>query len=575
MQSAYEFPDGFESDERFCAESLSVQTKQGLIVPAVWGEGQRRFFAACKKQEDAGKPIRIIGLKPRQVWWSTAVAMKAFKKIVFTPGQSGLVVAHDDASARKIFEYYKRFQQYYRPFRGSLDVPRLVAPRNLDSPNVEIMKWANRSFVEIETANNVTGGRSFTARVVHLSEMAFYARPAELMTGLMQSIPDDPQTMVVIESTANGMGGAFYDEWNRAVDGKSDFLPIFFAWWEHEEYRRAIDTSPDIFQRSLSKVEIEMAQAFKLSPEQLNWRRWTIANKCQGDEDRFRQEYPATAEEAFIASGRPRFRPIYIRRHQAVEPDRGELRVEEVSRRSELRFYLNEHGALSVWERPDPHQQYVIGADTAEGIDSSEGTGTPDPDYSVADVFRANMRIQVAQLRERLTPPEFARYLYDLGKWYNWAFIVPEVDGIGQSTVDGLAMLGYPTDRIYHRVIYDEAGRPRSKKIGYKTTTITREQLLAAYEGGLGGHLDGGIVLRSAISIREAYSFKIKPNGRAEAEKGAHDDTVFSGGLATIGLQEMPRSDTSVLKNGRPAVSHWGKGYDAKEADIRSKLARM
>lgn len=526
----------FDDDEAFCRESLVVQKKEGVLAPAVWGYGQRRLFEAIQKQREKGDPVRLIYLKPRQAWISTGAAMKLFKETVFQPGQSCLVVAHDLGSATKIFDYYKRFQIYYKPFRSILQLPKLVTPKNLENPNQSKLAWANGSYIEIETANNLTGGRSFTARRIHLSEYAFYRDAATLMTGLMQSLPDDPESMLIIESTANGMGGAFYNAWNRAMEGKNDFTPVFLAWWEHEEYQRALDTSPERFQDSLTNDEREMIGQFNLSFERIMWRRWAIANKCEDDENRFRQEYPSTPEEAFLSSGRPRFRPVYVRRHRAVTPAIiGALLVQRIGPREETFVEVRERGELSVWDRPQKDHGYVIGADTAEGIDVNEG-GDPDPDYSVADVFETQMGLQVAQLRERLTPAEFGRYIFELGRWYNWAYLVVEVNSIGQSTMDTLLSMGYPTDRIYRREIYDEAGRMRTKKLGFKTTLLTRDQWITSYEAALAGFGDGGLILRSSVSIQEAFSFKVKASGKAEAEQGCHDDTITSGGLAARGL---------------------------------------
>lgn len=532
------FPREFQDDERFCREALIVQDKQGKLVPAIWGPSQRRLFDAIHSQQEAGKPVRIIALKPRQVYWSTGVAMKFWKETAFREGQRAMVYAHDEDSAQRIFEYYERFHSNYKPYHG------LQLPKSNKPSLTEGIRYVNRSAIEIHTANNVVGGRSRTARRLHLSEYAFYRDAAQLMTGLLQALPDDPDTMLVIESTANGMGGPFYDMWNRATEGKNDFLPIFFAWWEHPEYKRPLSMAPDRFQESMDKEERELMRRDRLTLEQVNWRRWAIENKCEGDADRFRQEYPGTPEEAFLSSGRPRFRTAYIRRHTGVEGEKGELRVEEIEhgiQRTRTSFFPNERGALTVWTKPEAGKQYVIGADTAEGIDINDGSGTADPDYASADVFEASIRLQVAQLRERLTPSEFGRYLYELGKWYHFAFIVLEVNSSGMGTLETLLDLGYPQERIYKRPILDEGGKQRTTKMGWKTTSANRENLITGYESALAGAGDGGIILRSAVSIREAMTFVIKPNGRTEAQPGCHDDTVFSGALATRGLSEMPK----------------------------------
>ena len=68
-------------------------------------------------------------------------------------------------------------------------------------------------------------------------------------------------------------------------------------------------------------------QDFGVSYEQLKWRRWCINNNCNGDVEQFHQEYPSTPEEAFIASGRPRFNIGVLKqyRRQAKEGDIGKL----------------------------------------------------------------------------------------------------------------------------------------------------------------------------------------------------------------------------------------------------------
>src|SRR5262249_23299090 len=115
----------FQDDELFCRESLTVQDKQGRLVPFIWGPAQRRLFEAIDRQRLKGLPVRIIYLKGRQVWVSTAVAGKFWKEIAFNDGQRAQVYAHDDDSAQKIFEYYKRFNDHYAPFGGVLALPEV------------------------------------------------------------------------------------------------------------------------------------------------------------------------------------------------------------------------------------------------------------------------------------------------------------------------------------------------------------------------------------------------------------------------------------------------------------------
>src|SRR5690606_37607220 len=153
------------------------------------------------------------------------------------------------------------------------------------------------------------------------SEVAFFPDAKTTMLGLLQAVPDQPNTLVVLESTANGVGDWFHEMWQKAEKGENEFTPIFLPWFIQPEYTRPFRTEAEREQfiqeveathvdangETVYTYEKQLMEKHDLTYEQLNWRRWTIANKCQGDEILFMQEYPSTPEEAFISSGRPVF----------------------------------------------------------------------------------------------------------------------------------------------------------------------------------------------------------------------------------------------------------------------------
>jgi hypothetical protein len=161
-----------------------------------------------------------------------------------------------------------------------------------------IIQYANGSRIEVSTANNVKTGRSASLRFLHLSEFAFWRDAATLMSGLMQSVPDDPDTTVIIESTANGRGGEFYKRWMEASDTsrESEWITVFFAWWERPEYSRPL-IDPAGFQSTLSREEQQLAESHQLTLGQLHWRRWCIANNC-GAVRRFRRRHQSSTAHA-------------------------------------------------------------------------------------------------------------------------------------------------------------------------------------------------------------------------------------------------------------------------------------
>ncbi|MGA9767931.1 MAG: hypothetical protein WBV94_02755 [Blastocatellia bacterium] len=531
---ATELYNRFKGDAEFCEKSLSVLNKQGGLVPMQVNNAQKLLLATIKEIQESGRPVRIVILKSRRAGFSTGVAAKIFKHTPFRSGQKALVVAHDGKALKEsLFPMYDRFQRNYKPFGNLIALPKLTSDRK------DGFDWENEASISIQTAANTEGSRSFGFRLVHLSEFAFYDDARTLMTGLMQTVPSDSGTMVIVESTANGMGGPFWELWTKAVDpkNKSEWVPIFFPWFDDSDNWRALDVPADEFMNSLSEAERRLMRQFNLQLEQLNWRRWCIENNCDGSEKTFNQEYPDTWQNAFLVSGRPRFNIDAINRQEPEDGTVGELDQVEVGTRVELMFGPRKGGALTLWKKPSKFKQYIIGGDTSEGKDIKEGKGKADPDYSVAQVFEREMHEQVASLRERIQPAAFGDYLYDLGKWYNWAFLVVESNGVGRSTVDRLLYLGYPPDRLYRRRRSEKVGQTQTDEYGWLAGEISRNQLISKIDNA---YNTNDIIVKCAVTLQESRTFVHKPNGKVEGNTDCHDDCVISLGLVIVGLLEAP-----------------------------------
>lgn len=570
---------GFHDHETFTRECLRIRDKSGRTVPFHLQPAQAKLNALIGKIRAEGKPVRIVVLKARQVMISTATAAQFFHRVPFNAGQKALIVAHESKATKNIFGYYEQLQQGYEPFRGVIALP----PLKKEAGAAGMVEWENGSYVHVATANNLKSGRSFSLRFLHLSEYAFWRDAKTLMTGLMQSVPDDPDTMVIIESTANGVGGDFYQKWKDACDPTSDseWVPFFFAWHEHPEYSRPVQDKPR-FQGSLTQEEVQLQQRFQLTLEQLHWRRWAIKNKCGGSLDTFKQEYPSHAEEAFLFSGRPRFSHAHLAR-MPVKTDGlvGELEEFSSGPKRTLQFLPGEKGALVVYKKPVENRRYVIGVDVAEGKDATE-TGE-DPDFSVCCVLDGDTGEQVAKLRGRIEPGPFGEYLAALGRWYNWAYLVPEANGPGIALIEELLRQNYPPALIYHR-------RPQPDErfasdngttlqlLGWRQSTVTRPQLLSKLDMAI---REFSLIVADPNTLAELQYFVWKPNGKCEAQDGTHDDEVFAAGLAVVGLETMPRDARLLgLANPQPkklpasgAVKRYGKRRQVEER--RGELLRF
>ena len=200
-------------------------------------------------------------------------------------------------------------------------------------PTSEINNGKEFEFKDIDseyavgTAGNEDVGRGGTVQLFHGSEVAFWEKTEGIQTGILQSIPDLDDTEVILESTANGMGNAFYTMCMAALKNKNDYEVVFIPWFWQDEYRR--DSPPD-GDMELSKEEVEFKALYDLEDEQVYWRRGKIAeftgdtnDKAVGDW-KFKQEYPSFLEEAFQTSN-----SSLIRAHSIQKARKAKLKMDD------------------------------------------------------------------------------------------------------------------------------------------------------------------------------------------------------------------------------------------------------
>ena len=392
-------------------------------------------------------------------------------------------------------------------------------------------------------------------------ELAFWRNATLTLTGVLNMVPKIPETAVLVLSTANGIGGEFYDLCQLAMDpaNASGWQFVFFGWLEHPIYKLPFD-SPKVaaeFMATLNREEQHLAQLQGATLEQLHWRRMTIATELRGSVDLFRQEYPTTAEEAFLASGRPVFDQQALMRMPIAEGSAGELSmVDDGGPQKRIIFQPGDRGALSIWRRPQSGRRYVAGGDPSKGKDVDAAQRGRDPDYSVGFIADADSGDQVALLRARIRPVAFAEYFALVCRWYNWAFMVPEANDAG--FIDAILRTGYPLECIYQRQ-RDPTDRRSAQieEIGFETTNLTRDWLVAAAEDAIRNQT---ISIVSNVVLQECIRFVIKPNGKKEHQDGAHDDCVIGLGLTEIGRRVLPkRTGKPPNEVSRTKISYYGR----------------
>lgn len=271
----------------YAEKVLKIRTKAGEILPFKINGAQRRVHELVQGQlRDVGK-VRVLLLKARQLGMSTLVEGRFFWRVTNRSGVKAFILTHHADATSNLFTMAKRFHELADPHI----VPEVGASssRELIFPSID-------SGYKVGTAGTEGIGRSETLQYFHGSEVAFWPQAEMHAAGALQAVPDAPGTEVWLESTANGLGGLFHEMWQDAVRGQSDYLPIFLPWFDDPEYRREV---PEGF--SITREEEEYRLLHDLSLDQMVWRRAKIA-ELRSDW-LFKQEYPATAEEAFQATG--------------------------------------------------------------------------------------------------------------------------------------------------------------------------------------------------------------------------------------------------------------------------------
>jgi Terminase RNaseH-like domain len=448
---------------------LSIRSKTRGLIPLSLNRAQREYSQRCG--------TRNLVLKARQLGITTYVAARFFIQTISRPGTVTVQVAHDQESAEQIFKIVHRFWENLPEGtrRGAL---------LLSHANVRQMVLAHLdSEYRVATAADANAGRGLTIHNLHCSEVARWpGSPEETLASLRAAVPKDGE--IVLESTPNGAGGFFYDEWQHA--GETGYTRHFFPWWYDEQYR--IDGKVD--PQPLTPEEQGLKDRAGLSGAQIAWRRLNRA-QLRGLAI---QEYAEDPVSCFLASGECVFELTAI--EHALQAT-GEPNTTAD----------NQH--LEMWFPPKPAKEYIIGVDPAGG--GAEG------DYACAAVIERKTGLQCAELHGHFSPRELANQLVELGHAYNQALLVVERNNHGYGVLAYLHTSGYSN-------VYCQGGQA-----GWLTSAVTRPMMIEHFASMLA---IAPALFRSPRLLQECRTFVRHADGGFRASAGAHDDCVMAMAIA-------------------------------------------
>lgn len=518
--------------EWYIENFLKIRDKRAEIIPFKLNNAQKRVLNLMREDERNGKPKRYIVLKARQMGLSTLFEGLIFHDTSTKENKNSLIIAHEEQASTNLFNmsklYFENIPDLIKPMKKYANGKVLTFENPESDDALKAQNPGLRSKISIATAGAGEVGRSSTFHNIHASEVAFFPDAKTTMLGLLQAVPDQPNTMVVLESTANGVGDWFHEMWQKAERGENEFTPIFLPWFIQPEYtrdfrsegekaefiRQVESQSIDSSGTEIRTYEYEIKQRFDLTWEQLNWRKYTVQNKCQGDEILFMQEYPTTAEEAFISSGRPKFSIKSLRKYQTITKAplvKGYLRTTDDGK---VDFIDDDNGYISIWKHPEPDTHYSIGADVAEGLIHG--------DYSCGIVGDNDFDV-VAMWHGHIDPDLFGIELVKLAKYYNDAYLGVENNNHGLTTLTTIKKEEYWN--IYFSKSFDKIADAMTTKMGWTTSIRTKPLMIDKLAQFVREHYLG---IYSDLIIGEMYTYVIEDNGKTNAQPGCNDDTVMA-----------------------------------------------
>lgn len=585
----------------FSEHHLKIVNKGGQLVPFILKPEQVRLWEKFEEQRKAGKPMRGIGLKARQIGASTLMQGMQSQRYLQIANRRSLVLAHNAASGGNLFEMGRQMYINF-PTDSDVEKPEVMASRRsrelwFGNPSKEAMRLSdiglNSRFL-VDTAKEFEAGRGFTWHDVHASEIAFWDDIERKLMAILTAVPNEPGTIVFLESTANGMN-AFHDLWEDAYAGKNDYFAFFSPWFAEPSYVRPFANEQDRaeFEQTIGdgperEAEPDLIDQFDLTLEQLHWRYHTLMNPpFLGDLRRFQQEMPATPEEAFISTGSKVFQMHLVQRvirdTKDTDPQAGVGTLEPEGYRrmksarglgvvdvphtpkwkpqAEVGFGVP---LWKVWEHPvrkdepiDPQDpngekhkqdgQYIVAVDPA----GDEEADNPENAFHAIEVIDHRTRHQVAEWVGQIDPDLVGLQAYLAALYYNRAWLAPEVTGGYGLSMARRIFLDYHYPFLYRRTSLEDRKERQTERLGWDTKRASKvvivDGLREILREGTKERFEHGI--RSARLASELQTYKRGPNGKMEPEKGKHADCLMAFGIAHQIAQEKP------LRSGKPTSS--------------------
>lgn len=574
--------------------------------PFLLNRPQRKLIGVFEKMREEGSPIRIVLVKARQWGGSTATQIymlwiQLMRKYSF----NSLIIGHQNKSTEEVMEMSKKaldaYPRHLLADEGEAmgDKEKVYTSGGLSRSSLYIER---RSFrIKAGSAERPDSSRGGDYSLIHFTEVGLWKKtqgkaPEDIIRAATSGVLLQPETMIVMESTANGVGTFFHREYEAARRGASLYRPVFVAWYEIDKYAAPVADKRALAERILARRNDNFATDSRFPTGQYIWDLWESGATLEAihwyeetrrgydNADQMMSEFPSNDVEAFVNSGANVFnrtRAMRLKRTCRPPVKSGELvgAADEGWRALEkIELEEDPNGRLKIWEMPD------VDAD-------GEGAGVFDRYLTVVDVGGRSLKADwsvvvvfdrirmlgggrgpavVAQWRGHCDMDQLAWNAARIARWYGNSLLVIEsntletrdrdryVDGDQSGFILNQLRDCYPN--LYARRQSPEDirdGIPR--KYGFHTNVSTKPMVISNLVRVV---REGLYVERDEACVDEYLTYERRANGSYGAVSGKHDDMLMTRAIGLhIALNEMAAPRPIGEMRERPSRSRMRGAY--------------
>ena len=522
--------------EFWAASCATIKDKRSARnIKFVLNAPQRRLLAAMEQQRTAGKPVRVILLKARQWGGSTLVQMyMAWIQIVIHKQWNSLICGHLRQASHAIKRMYNTLLSNY-PSEYIDDGVKLQF-RNFEGSSTVQQLCGRDCLLVLGSSRSEDAVRGYDLAMAHLTEVAFWAStpmhsPEDVVRSVSGTVSLMPDTVVVYESTANGVGNFFHNEWIRAKADGGDKVAIFVPWYEIELYRMPVSDAAALWQ-VLDDYERDLWNK-GCTLEMLQW--YHTKRREYSSHALMMAEFPSNDIEAFSGTGKCIFDLDVLDSfsvHTCLPRLKGDI-TGEYKRNSEAIFTPSPVGLLSMWRDRDitaSPGRYLVVVDVGGRSDKA--------DFSVIMVMDTHRDCPdvkpevVAQWRGHIDHDLLAWKALHVARYYCNARLVIESNTL-ETEYDDCDAGEFVLNKLACQ--YGFMYRRKNGKPGFQTNRKTKHQAIYELIKAVREH---SYIERDQQAINEMATYECNSRGQYGAMQGHHDDVLMTRAIALAVIYE-------------------------------------